>query len=253
MTAEQVERTLDHSEDYWSQARHPLTCLVFLAPLLAVYEAGVMWVGGSDPGAIRNGADYWMRAWLHQVGLDYSWLLPVMVVMALLCWQAWGRYPWRVSSETLVGMFAESLLFAFFLIVVGQLQDLIFEHLHGPTGLSIGGEPLLGQTISFIGAGVYEEVMFRLCLLPAVYGLLRLLTVEAVWAATLAVLSTSLVFAAAHYVGPSAEQWTLFSFTFRVLAGLFFAGLFVVRGFGITVGCHAAYDLLVGVLLVVQS
>ena len=239
--------------DYWSQARHPLVCLVFFAPLLVIYEAGVMWFGGHDPEAIRNGADYWMRAWLGQVGLPFSWLLPAMVVVILLCWQAWGRYPWRVSSETLVGMFAESLLFAFFLIVVGQLQDLVFQQLDGPADLSIGGEPFAGQIVSFIGAGVYEEVMFRLCLLPAAYGLLRLLTIEAVWAATLAVLFTSFVFATAHYVGPAAEQFTLFSFTFRALAGLFFAGLFVVRGFGITVGCHAVYDLLVGVLLTIDN
>jgi hypothetical protein len=41
----------------------------------------------------------------------------------------------------------------------------------------------------------------------------------------------------------------LFSFVFRATAGVFFAGLFVVRGFGITVGSHAAYDLLVGILI----
>jgi membrane protease YdiL (CAAX protease family) len=62
-------------------------------------------------------------------------------------------------------------------------------------------------------------------------------------------LVTSLMFSLAHYVGPTAETMVLFTFTFRALAGVFFAALFVTRGFGITVGCHAAYDLLVGVLM----
>ena len=65
----------------------------------------------------------------------------------------------------------------------------------------------------------------------------------------LAVVSTSLLFSLAHHVGPTGEALRLFPFTFRTLAGLFFAGLFVVRGFGITVGTHAAYDLLVGLLM----
>src|SRR5690606_8318038 len=93
--------------DYWSEARQPLVCLVFLAPLLAAYEAGVLWMGGADPGAIRNGADYWMRGWLHGLGFTQSLLLPLLVVGGLLAWHIAGRYPWRVSLDALAGMLAE--------------------------------------------------------------------------------------------------------------------------------------------------
>jgi len=63
------------------------------------------------------------------------------------------------------------------------------------------------------------------------------------------ILVTSLLFSAAHYLGPAADSFTLFSFVFRTLAGMFFAVLFVMRGFGITVGAHAGYDLIVGIVL----
>jgi hypothetical protein len=36
-------------------------------------------------------------------------------------------------------------------------------------------------------------------------------------------------------------------FAFRVVAGLLFSVLYAVRGFGITVGTHACYDVLVGI------
>jgi hypothetical protein len=36
-------------------------------------------------------------------------------------------------------------------------------------------------------------------------------------------------------------------FVFRTCAGLFFTFLFVARGFGVAVGAHAGYDVLVGV------
>ena len=68
-------------------------------------------------------------------------------------------------------------------------------------------------------------------------------------ALAVAVLTTSLAFSLAHYVGPAAEAFDLFTFTFRTIAGAFFAVLFVTRGFGVAVGTHAAYDLLVGILL----
>ena len=106
------------------------------------------------------------------------------------------------------------------------------------------------RAVSFVGAGIYEETMFRLFLLPLCYGLFRLGQLPPRRAAILGILASSLAFSLAHYIGPGADKLQLFTFTFRVMAGAFFAILFVTRGFGVTVGCHALYDVLVGVLLV---
>ena len=62
-----------------------------------------------------------------------------------------------------------------------------------------------------------------------------------------AVILTSLLFSAAHYVGPHGEPFDAFSFSFRCIAGAFFAVLFVWRGFGIAAGTHAMYDIFVGI------
>jgi membrane protease YdiL (CAAX protease family) len=64
----------------------------------------------------------------------------------------------------------------------------------------------------------------------------------------LAVLVTSVLFSAAHYAGAHGETFDWFSFSFRFLAGAFFALLFVYRGFGIAAGTHALYDIFVGVV-----
>ena len=244
--------------DYWILARRPLACLVFLLPLLAIYEAGVIWMGGENPAQVRNGADAWMRDLLDSAGVPLGFVLPILVIIVLMGWHIKDRHRWQVSGETLMGMFAESLLFAFALIVAGQLQNLAFEKLGNPeiplavrsaqqTGL-IGGETA-ARTITYVGAGIYEEVLFRLCLLPICFGMFRVLKLNKTWAAVMAVISTSLLFSIAHHIGPTGEAFRLFPFTFRLVAGLFFSGLFVLRGFGITVGTHAAYDVLVGVLL----
>jgi membrane protease YdiL (CAAX protease family) len=62
------------------------------------------------------------------------------------------------------------------------------------------------------------------------------------------VLLSSLLFAVAHYVGPYGDVPRWPSFLFRTLAGIFFAVVFLYRGFGIAAGSHAAYDILLGVL-----
>jgi hypothetical protein len=242
-------------DDYWAQARQPLHCLLFLLPLLAIYEIGVGLMAGSAHETARNGADYWMRAGLHLAGFRHPLLLPVVVIGLLAGWHVVGRFRWKPSPATLVGMSAESLLFGICLVVLGQLQDLAFRsHVgrmaHGShSGILLSHPPALPLVVSYVGAGVYEEVLFRLCLIPVVYGLLRALLIPRRPAVLAAVVATSLLFSAAHYVGPAADTFTMFSFAFRAMAGVFFAGLFVLRGFGITAGSHAAYDLLVGVLI----
>lgn len=233
---------------YWIRARRPLASLAFLVPLLVIYECGVFWLGERDPEALRNGADYWMRGALSVVGLSHSLLLPVILLFVLFSWHVLARDPWRVRPATVVGMLAESLVFACCLVAIGQMHTAVFGTIPELKDLAILTPPASARVVAFIGAGVYEEVLFRLCLVPAAYGLFRLCEVPRRGAAIIAVLSTSVVFAVAHYVGPAADSFTMFSFSFRAIAGMFFAALFFVRGFGITVGAHAGYDLLVGVL-----
>lgn len=241
------------TDDYWSLARQPLHCLLFLLPLLAAYEIGAVALAAGD--SARNGADYWLRLGLNLAGFKHPWLLPLVVVGLLAAWQVVGGYRWKASPATLCGMLAESSLFGGCLVLLGQLQDLAFRTQFGQladaprSAVPLSQSGTLPLVISYLGAGVYEETLFRLCLIPATYAVLRVLQVPRRPAMFLSVLATSVLFSLAHYAGPAADQFTWFSFVFRASAGVFFAVLFVVRGFGVTVGSHAAYDLIVGILI----
>ena len=64
----------------------------------------------------------------------------------------------------------------------------------------------------------------------------------------LAAALSALAFAAAHNVGPHGERFDGPVFLFRAIAGVYLAIVFQMRGFGVAVGAHTGYDLLVGVL-----
>lgn len=242
---------------YWHETRRPLACLLFLLPLLGFYEAGVLWVGGNAAHLVRNGADNWMRWVLVQLGFEQLYVLPLLVLTYFLLWQLWSGHPWSISAPTLVGMFAESALFALGLVALSQLQEHVY---HGwvdggaefaracSAGTAGDTRATLALLIAFFGAGVYEEVLFRLGMVPACYGLLRLFALPRPAAAVSAILITSVLFSWAHYIGPYGDAFDPFSFFFRVSAGVVFATLFVLRGFGIAVGAHALYDIVVGLL-----
>jgi membrane protease YdiL (CAAX protease family) len=103
--------------------------------------------------------------------------------------------------------------------------------------------------LSYAGAGIYEEVLFRLLLLSALRWLGRQAELPAWGALALAGLVSALLFSLAHHVGLQGEVFDAQVFLFRTLAGLYFAALYLCRGFGIAVGAHAGYDVLVGLML----
>jgi len=232
------------TDTYWSLSRTPLTSLVFSLPLVLAYEGGVLLLGRSTP---RNGADVWLRQFLDMLGFGSYFLLPVLTVLGLLAWHHVEHDRWRFRPVVLLGMAAESLLWALLLVSLAGLQERLWPlAVDAVEDHAFGG--LLARFVGFCGAGLYEEVLFRLLLLPAVVWILEKAGLSTLAAAGWGVMLTSLAFSAAHYVGPLGDTFSLYSFLFRALAGVFFSLVFLLRGFGVVAGTHAAYDLLVGLM-----
>ncbi len=244
-------------DSYWVQSQRPLAALAFIAPLLAAYELGVLILG---PNAIRNGADVWLRQLLEVAGFGQYFLLPALCVCILLGWHYTTRQPWEVSPRVLQTMACECIILAILLRVILHIQSSFFDpalfspDMATPAALSVEAQETFRRLVGFLGAGVYEELLFRLILLSSVAWFLRRMDATPAVSITFAAIATSLFFATAHYIGPHAEpfhwqsQWFWFTFLFRSLAGIFFSALFVLRGFGVAAGTHAGYDILVGLL-----
>jgi hypothetical protein len=241
-------------DSYWQLSRTPLASLIFTLPLVLAYEGGVLLLGRGSP---RNGADVWLRHLLDAMGFGQYFLLPLLTVVGLLAWQYVAHDRWRVSLRPLPGMAAECVLWAVVLVGVGRLQQSLWPFPSGllqwdvlqlPFDAGILWDSALSRVIGFCGAGLYEEVLFRLLMLPIVVFAFERLGCSTLAAGFWAILLSSLLFSAAHYIGPLGDSFTLYSFTFRTVAGMFFAVLFLLRGFGIAAGTHFFYDLLVGLV-----
>jgi membrane protease YdiL (CAAX protease family) len=239
------------ASQFWNESRQPLTSLAFIAPLLAIYEMGMVL---KVPLAVRNGADAWMRYLLELLGFGQYFLLPLLTVGILLAWHHTTHHPWRVSTKVLYGMAVESLLLAICLRLLLQLQGTLLQSLGGTLG-ALPGDALVQDmlrcirtAVGYLGAGIYEELLFRLILLSVISWGLRGVGISKGWSLFAAMTLSALLFSAAHNIGPSGEPLHWFSFLFRFIAGVFFAILFVYRGYGVAVGTHALYDILVGLL-----
>lgn len=246
-SSEDMELHENSLQGYAAESARPLVSLAFVAPLLIIYELGILLLG---PHALRNGADTWLRYLLECIGFGQYFLLPVLTCGILLAWHHTRHDRWDLSGSVLTTMLFESIIFAVVLLTLAHLQQVLLNPAPSAFVCASGGE-MPGSTISrligYCGAGIYEELLFRLMMLPAIAGVMRWVGFSGRTSWFWSIIATSLVFSAAHYqlFTPGGYAFDFRSFFFRFMAGSYFATLFVLRGFGIAVGAHAMYDILV--------
>jgi hypothetical protein len=231
---------------YLDHSRAPRYAILFAVPLLLGYEALALLLADTA-GGVRNGADVLLK-WLF-VGIGGGRGLLVFNLLLLgaggyLVARDWRRQGGTLSPRIFAAMLAESAVLALLVgIVVGQVTRALLQHLaiQGIDGFGVGTQVMLS-----LGAGLYEELLFRVLLVGAL-ALLgeRVLGWSRRQAGIMACTVGALIFSAFHYIGPYGDPWQLGSFTFRALAGLVFSALYLTRGFGITAWTHALYDVYV--------
>jgi hypothetical protein len=221
--------------------------ILFAVPLLLLYEVGAARLAADGDAALRNGADVLLRSLLAAGGVRGTLALTGLLigVGAVVIAAEQRRRRVRVRLAPFAGMMLESVLYAMALgVVVGGATSWVL----GGLPLSAGRGSLLTLTLTesvvlSLGAGVYEELVFRVLLVGGLFGIFVSSGLPRGRSAAFSVLVAALVFSAFHYIGPYGDAWALPSFLFRFLAGLAFSTLFVLRGFGIVAWTHALYDV----------
>lgn len=235
--------------DYWLESREPRYSILFAFPLLLLYEVLAAAISHSAFTGLRNGADVLLKTLFVSLGGRNGLLAFGLLLLGVGSWVVWRdtrRKPGRLSSRVFAGMFAESMVYA---ALFGSVVSLLTVWLlQGPLYTYQGALaqiPLGTQLVISLGAGLYEELLFRVLLVGALVALGIYLGWRRPVAIGVAVVGSALIFSAFHYIGPLGDSLTLPSFTFRAIAGLLLSGLYVARGFGIAAWTHALYDIAV--------
>jgi hypothetical protein len=239
--AEYSYTTARRSDSYAWQTQRPLNCLVFVLPLLMFFQVGTIYYGTSllaprDLGRL-----------LGYFGATAGYLPAVLIVAVLLAQHLARRDKWQVKALVQAGMFGESILWMIPLIVLDHttrgplIQAAVAEA--GPAA------NVLQQVLVAVGAGVYEEFIFRLgmiCLAMLIFVDVFELPKEAV--AIGAVVVAACLFSLYHVApdriaGGGGFPWG--DFAFRAAAGAYLGAVFILRGFAVAVGTHTFFNLYV--------
>jgi hypothetical protein len=245
---------------YFESTRQPRYSLLFALPLLLLYEALAAALSNDPAGDIRNGADVILTSAFVAVAGRYGPIILMTLIVGACVWlivRDMRRHGRDLRKWSFAAMFAESVLLA---MVFGVVVSSVTTQILSPLGsASLDGASLaIAQDTSFnlprrlmisLGAGLYEELLFRVILVGGLaWGGKRILGWSAWLAGTVAIVASAFIFSLFHYVGAYGDPFELRSFTFRLIAGFAFSGLYVLRGFGITAWTHALYDVFLLVL-----
>ncbi|MBN1349038.1 CPBP family intramembrane metalloprotease [candidate division KSB1 bacterium] len=237
---------------YFKSTKHPFYGFLSVLPVLVFYELIALNLNQNEQFGIRNAADVLLKEFVFRQLMSwfgihrlFAYGLVILIVLSIIFWKKYKSDDLSIRAGYFIGMFLESLAYAFFLgPVVSRLTFILqFQLLNlsiTPMQLDLPHQVMLS-----LGAGFYEELFFRVILLSgSAYVFMKLLNLNKTSSFILAALISSVAFSYFHYIGPLADTLTLQSFMFRFFAGIFFAILYVLRGFGIVVYTHALYDLM---------
>jgi len=235
---------------YFSLTRTHSYSLLFALPLLLLYEAGAVFIADPDGGGFRNAADVILRAVLIRSGvtttLGVTLALVAIAATLIVLERRRSRVPLRLGP--FLGMATESVLYAGLLgIVVGTATRFVVDGFAPRLSVQTGFASMSvteGLVLS-IGAGFYEELLFRVILAGGLFAFFRWIGMTEWRSGGAAVVLSAILFSAFHYVGAYGDPFEIPSFLFRFFAGLAFSALFLLRGFGITAWTHALYDVFV--------
>ena len=226
---------------YFFTSRSSFYSFLFTIPLFFVYEISILFLSKDDIIVVRNGADFLMRNILESFdiyglyGLGFVFLFGLVLSFIFFIKTDNKK---EFKSNFLFLMFIESVLWSFILYLMLSKFMLV---LMNPTGKMI-----LQQVTLAIGAGIYEEILFRVLLIA---GLTRLLGFIFLWKQLarkiVALIISGGIFSAFHFMGEYGDFFSMELFLLRFFAGIILGGLYLFRGFGITAYTHSIYDLIV--------
>lgn len=227
--------------NYWKFSKTPLYSFLFTLPYFIFYEIGIIFTSQDDLIVIRNGADALMRQALSRFGLIGLYWLGVVFFIVFIAIFIFQKKKWKES--VIVGnyffiMTLESCFWSYILFFLMSNMNILL--------MNPNVELLVQQITLAIGAGIYEEFLFRVVLITMISSILNMIFK---WSknniSIIAIIISAGIFSAFHFLGEFGDFFTFKVFMVRFLAGIFLGILYLLRGFGITAWSHSIYDLII--------
>lgn len=230
---------------YFSDSKNLLYSFLISLPLFLAYELLILISQPDASQMVRISVDSWFKSIFSLLGVNaVSITLLVVALFGLFILYKEREQLKRLRFKFFPLMIAESTVYAILVTLVATFFiSTVFAISANDPISSLSG---LQKFALSLGAGLYEELFFRVILVSLLIIVFQKVFNNKNWAAMVAAITLSaLLFSMVHYIGSMGDAFTISSFAYRFLFGLMLNGIYVWRGFGIAAWTHALYDLMV--------
>ena len=234
---------------YFIQTRSSFYSFLFTIPLFFIYEVGILFLSKDDILVVRNGADFLMRSILESFGIFGLYGLGAIFLIGFIITYIYffnDKSNKSIRADYLFIMIFESVCWALILYFLLSKFMLV---LMNPIGKTITQQVTLA-----VGAGIYEEFLFRVMLISGLTGIIGFVFLwrEKVRKAAALIIAAG-IFSAFHFMGDYGDFFSMELFLLRFFAGIVLGVLYIARGFGITAYAHSIYDLIVLIQITIHT
>ena len=234
---------------YFLQTRSSFYSFLFTIPLFFIYEVGILFLSKDDILVVRNGADFLMRSILESFGIFGLYGLGAIFLVGFIITYKYffnDKSNKSIRADYLFIMIFESVCWA---LILYFLLSKFMLALMNPIGKTIAQQVTLA-----VGAGIYEEFLFRVMLISGLTGIIGFVFLwsEKTRKAAALIIAAG-IFSAFHFMGDYGDYFSMELFLLRFFAGIVLGILYISRGFGITAYAHSIYDLIVLIQITIHT
>mgnify|MGYP001488596426 CR=1 FL=1 len=227
---------------YLKYTNNLLTSSLFIFPFLIIYEFLAFFKFKNSTYQIRNTADIILRdivgIFSSNVMLFYSFLLLIIFLFFLIFkYEDIKKYKFNLPYISI--MYIEGIIFGIILVFLLNGIDIF--------NFNITIVPSYDYSLLFyfcIGAAIWEEILFRLILINLFFLIFKKLSINNNCAFIVSITFSSVLFSLFHYIGTLGDTFSMYSFIYRFVGGLYLSILYYYRGIGISMMSHFIYDFL---------
>lgn len=223
---------------YFAWSSDPAVALIAVLPLWIAYEILRLVLTPNE----RNGAELLLLREMNRIG-GHGLLVLRAALAVLTAFAARSLFrrqvPWLRVAAVLI---LEGSVYGVMLGPIASAMTSSAARLLCTTPVA---SELTANLVGSMGAGIFEELVFRLGLMSALVWValqaVRAWSLPQWFAGVFAMIVSALVFSWFHHL--CGEPFEQTRFLFRTMAGLLLGGLMWARGFGICVYAHTVYNV----------
>ena len=227
---------------YFQYSKNILSSLLFIFPLIILYEFIAFFKFNNTDIIIRNTADTILRDFIRLFS-DNVFLIQSIIILFFLI-------SYYIYNNKIKNSHTFNIKYFSFMYIEGFLYGLLLVYVLN--GLNVFARLDTFQyndyIISFylcLGAGIWEEILFRLIIFNLIMYLASYLSNNNFLPLLLSIFISSIIFSLFHYIGTFSDTFSLYSFIIRFVGGVYLALIYYYRGIGIAMFSHFIYDFLI--------